>query len=178
MELHLTNLIPDQLIKALCNMLIHSLWQGLILASVTGLTVVLTKTASAALRYNLMIGLLILFSATIVFTFSTQLDIAGMKQAVSISITTKARLLQANNTHVIPTERSENILTNCINYFNTHSDTIVLIWLLIICARFVQLADGLHNIYHIKRTKVLTAGIYWDNKISELSDQRGSCCPK
>ena len=49
----------------------------------------------------------------------------------------------------------------------------VLIWFLIICARSIQFAAGLHNIYHIKRTKVLSAGIYWDNKIGELSDQLG-----
>jgi bla regulator protein BlaR1 len=170
MELHLTNMIPDQLIKALCNTLIHSLWQGLILAAVTGLTIVLTKKASAALRYNLMIGFLVLFSATTIFTFFTQLHFAEAKDAAPISITTKARLLQTTN-NVIPTEKPENILTNCINYFNTHSDTIVLIWFLIICARFVQLAAGLHNIYHIKKTKVLAAGTYWDNKISELSNQ-------
>ena len=173
MELHLTNLIPDQLIKALCNTLIHSLWQGLILAAITGLTIVLTKKASAALRYNLMIGFLVLFSATTVFTFFTQLHFAEVKEAAPISITTKAQLLQATDNNIVPTEKPDNILTNCINYFNTHSDTIVLIWFLIICARFVQLAAGLHNIYHIKRTKVLAAGSYWDNKISELSNQLG-----
>ncbi|HSY75653.1 MAG TPA: M56 family metallopeptidase, partial [Bacteroidia bacterium] len=171
MELHLTNLVPDQLIKALCNTLIHSLWQGLILAAVTGLTIVLTKKASAALRYNLMIGFLVLFSVTTVFTFFTQLHLAEVKKVAHITITTKAQLLQATN--VVPIEKPDTILTNCINYFNVHSDTIVLIWFLIICARFMQLAAGLHNTYHIKRTKVLAAGNYWDNKISELSDQLG-----
>jgi bla regulator protein BlaR1 len=69
MELHLTNLVPDQLIKALCNTLIHSLWQGLILAAIAGLVIVSTKKSSAALRYNLMIGLLIAFSAAAIVTF-------------------------------------------------------------------------------------------------------------
>jgi beta-lactamase regulating signal transducer with metallopeptidase domain len=173
MELHLTNLIPDQLIKALCNTLIHSLWQGLILATFTGLTVVLTKKASAALRYNLMIGFLVLFSVTTVFTFFTQLHFAEAKKAAPIAFTSQAQLFQAPNNNEIPTEKPENIVSNCMNYFNTHSDTIVLIWFLIICARLVQLAAGLHNIYHIKRTKVLLAGTYWDNKIGELSNRLG-----
>src|SRR6202012_1639904 len=102
-----------------------------------------------------------------------QLHFAEVKDAATVSITTKAQLLQATINNIVATERHENILTNCINYFNTHSDTIVLIWFLIICARFVQLAAGLHNIYHIKRTKVLAAGTYWDNKIGELSNQLG-----
>jgi hypothetical protein len=51
----------DQLMGALCNMLIHSLWQGLILAAVAGLIVVCTKKASPTLRYNLLVGALLLF---------------------------------------------------------------------------------------------------------------------
>src|ERR1700749_3333115 len=117
MELHLTNLIPDQLIKALCNTLIHSLWQGLILAAITGLTIVLTKKASATLRYNLMIGFLVLFSATTVFTFFTQLHFAEVKEAAPITITTQAQLLQATNGNVVTAEKPENIISNCINYF-------------------------------------------------------------
>src|SRR5258708_35057099 len=81
MELHLTNLVPDQIVKALCNTLIHSLWQGLILAAVAGLTIVLTKKASAAFRYNLMIGLLALFSLAITFTIFSQLNFAGATKA-------------------------------------------------------------------------------------------------
>src|ERR1700761_2608692 len=108
MELPLTNLVPDQLIKALCNTLIHSLWQGLILAAITGLAIVLTKKASAALRYNLMIGLFVLFGATTVFTFFTQLHFAEAKETAFLSITTKTQLLPANNNNVVPTEKPEN----------------------------------------------------------------------
>ena len=82
MELHLTTLVPNQLIKALCNTLIHSLWQGLILAAIAGLTIVLTKKARAAFRYNLMIGLLVLFSVAITVTFFTQLNFAAATNAV------------------------------------------------------------------------------------------------
>jgi bla regulator protein BlaR1 len=122
---------------------------------------------------NLMIGFLILFGVAIGFTFFTQLYFTGAKEVTPITITIRAQLMQAANGNVAAAEKPESILTNCVNYFNTHSDTIVLIWLLIICARFVQLAAGLHSIYHIKRTKVLAAGIYWDNKISNLSNQLG-----
>src|ERR1700749_1263668 len=160
MELHLTNLVPDQIVKALCNTLIHSLWQGLILAALTGLTIVLNKKARAALCYKLMIGLLVLFTAGITFTFFTQLPAATIKQATPITITTQTQIFQAAPTQVIVTEKPQSILSNCIGFFNSHSDTVVLIWFLIICARFVQLAAGLHTIYHIKRQQVLSAGKY------------------
>ena len=172
MELHLTNLVPDQIIKALCNTLIHSLWQGLILAAVTGLTIVLTKKASAALRYNLMISFLVLFSAAITFTFFSQLHFST-QETNHIATTGKVFTYQLAPGDVATGKSQQNIINNCISYFNTHSDTIVLIWFLIICARCVQLGAGLHNIYYIKRTKVISAGTYWDNKIAELSKQLG-----
>src|ERR1700743_2081209 len=173
MELHLTNLVPDQIVKALCNTLIHSLWQGLILAALTGLAIVLTKKASAALRYNLMIGLLVLFTAGITFTFFTQLHTADIRQTTPITITNQTQVFQAVPTQVIVTKKPESILSNCIGFFNAHSDTVVLIWFLIICARFVQLAAGLHTIYHIKRKQVLSAGMYWNDQIRILSEQMG-----
>jgi bla regulator protein BlaR1 len=174
MELHLTNLVPDQLIKALCGTLIHSLWQGLILAALTGMIIVLTKKTSAAIRYNLMIGLLVLFSTATTVTFFVELHLAGSKEASPIAInTTTVQQVQASPDHAIAAEKSVNILSNCINYFNTHSDTIVLMWFLIICARCVQLAAGLHNIYYFKRTKVLSAGTYWNDKVIELSHNLG-----
>jgi len=172
MELHPTNLVPDQIIKALCNTLIHSLWQGLILAAVTGLTIVLTKKASAALRYNLMISYLVLFSAAITFTFFSQLHFST-QEASHVSNFGKVYTYQAMPGNTVTENNPQSIISNCISYFNTHSDTIVLIWFLIICARCVQLAAGLHNVYYIKRTKVISAGTYWDDKIAQLSNQLG-----
>jgi hypothetical protein len=38
-----------------------------------------------------------------------------------------------------------------ISYFNTHYSIIVLIWFLIICAKIVQMAVGLHAVFHLKQ---------------------------
>src|ERR1700744_2466383 len=63
----------DQLIKALCNTLLHSLWQGILLAIVAGLIVVLTKRSRAQTRYNLLVSALLLFTAGAMATFALQL---------------------------------------------------------------------------------------------------------
>src|SRR5476649_1760153 len=64
--------IADQIIKALCNTLVHSLWQGLLLAAMAGLIVIFTKRSSSALRYNLLISALALFAVGAVITFMVQ----------------------------------------------------------------------------------------------------------
>ena len=51
----------SDLIQAFNWTLIHSLWQGLILAVLTGLVLWLTQKSRPALRYNLLVGLMLLF---------------------------------------------------------------------------------------------------------------------
>src|ERR1700712_2140944 len=163
MELHLTNRVPDQLIKALCNTLIHSLWQGLILAAIAGLVIIATKKSGAALRYNLMIGLLIVFSAAATVTFFMQLEKAGRTNATPLTVIATSPVSQIATVNVKPIEKTGSLLANCVNYFNMHSDTVVLIWFLIICARCIQFGAGLHHIYYIRRTKVLSPGSLWED---------------
>ncbi len=40
------NVIPDTILRAVCWSLLHSLWQGLIFAVVSGVIMVLTKKAA------------------------------------------------------------------------------------------------------------------------------------
>jgi bla regulator protein BlaR1 len=51
----------QSVVNALCWTLIHSLWQGLVLAILTGIVLVVTRKSAPALRYNLFTGLLLLF---------------------------------------------------------------------------------------------------------------------
>src|SRR5258708_30626565 len=57
------------MIQAICWMLIHSLWQGLLLTLLTGIVLAYTKRSPAALRYNLLSGLFFLFLAGCALTF-------------------------------------------------------------------------------------------------------------
>ncbi len=76
MEASTTNtLLSDHIIKALCNTLMHSLWQGIVLALLTGAIIIFTKKASAAYRYNLLVGALtLLFAGGVTVTFMFQLQ--------------------------------------------------------------------------------------------------------
>lgn len=173
MELNLTNLVPDQIIKALCNTLIHSLWQGLILAVITGLAIVLTKKSSAALRYNLMLSFLLLFAAATVSTFVIELTPSAKSIAVKQTLNTPAQQLQAPNIQAVYTDKPGNLIATGIGYFTSHADVIVLIWFLIICARCIQFAAGLQHVYYLRRNKTIAAGAYWERKINGLANSMG-----
>src|SRR5215469_16397234 len=81
------------LIRALSWTLIHSLWQGLLIALIAGVVILFTRKATAALRYNLLSILFFLFLTVVVYTFlrqwhsvpvSERLGVISDTQAVSI----------------------------------------------------------------------------------------------
>jgi beta-lactamase regulating signal transducer with metallopeptidase domain len=167
-------LLGDHLIKALCNTLMHSLWQGILLAVITGAIIVFTKKASAAYRYNLLIGALMLFAFGVTATFIWQMRSPAANGAsyVYYSAGARANAIQTTAADAISTTPVPgNITATVIGYFNTHYNIIVLIWFLIICAKSVQMAVGLHHILHLKRTKVFKVGEDWENRLLQLAKQ-------
>jgi len=62
----------SHLVNALCNTLVHSLWQGILLAAAAGLIVLATRRTTTALRYNLLVSALTIFAAGVVLTFVLQ----------------------------------------------------------------------------------------------------------
>jgi len=168
------SLLTDQLIKALGNTLIHSLWQGILLAIAGGLIIVFTKRSSAALRYNLLIGAMLLFTCGIIVTFITQLQplhtntaiYQSGKAAVNLPVVNDAPSPTIN--HVTEQQSATGVLTG---FLNKNCNTIVLIWFLIICIKGVKLAVGGYEVYHLKHSKVYSVSAYWDNRLAHLSAQ-------
>jgi bla regulator protein BlaR1 len=156
----------DRFISVLCNTLLHSLWQGLILAAVTGLIVLFTRKSSAAMRYNLLISALALFAIGVGLTFAMQIqesqplvtstivgdNLAGTG-AIDINITTPARFTE-----------------NVFDYLNQHHNTIITIWFLIICVKSIQLVVGLLGVRRLKHTKVNQINLDWYNRLQQLAD--------
>jgi len=163
--------IADQIIKALCNTLVHSLWQGLLLAAVAGLIVIFTKRSSSAIRYNLLISALALFAVGTVITFMVQFNsgynvdvIAG--QPVNFIPQNTFAIAQPFHNSAIQSESMASILSG---YLNTYHNSIVLIWFLIICAKSMQLGVGLYGTYQLKRVNVVAAGSYWTERVQQLA---------
>src|ERR1700749_3912799 len=75
-----TPYISDHTIHAICWTLIHSLWMGLAIALLSGLVIALTRRSGAALRYNLLCGILVLFTLSVSITFCIEMWTPGIQQ--------------------------------------------------------------------------------------------------
>ncbi|HVV70648.1 MAG TPA: hypothetical protein VHI52_03975, partial [Verrucomicrobiae bacterium] len=67
-------ILSDGAAKAVCWTLVHSIWQGIAAALVAGTIILCTRKRAAALRYNLLTAVLLLFVSGTAFTFCNELS--------------------------------------------------------------------------------------------------------
>jgi len=178
--------ITDGLLSALCNTLLHSLWQGIILAALAGIIIISTRKASSALRYNLLVSVLLLFAMGVAGTFVWQYErVARLGVAISPMSYTHIYTPHVNVPHVnepnadVPPVRvfingRQQTLPDFGerwgNFLTDHHDSIVFIWFLIVCARSLQLAFGLYGTYRLRRVNVFAVNSQWTESLQKLAD--------
>ena len=166
--------ISDRLIGALCNTLLYSLWQGILLAVTAGLIIVCTRKAASALRYNLLVLALLLFAVSVAITFAVSLtpppDVAHITQpSRKMNYTVVAATSPA-----LVTAAPKPVFTDQVSaYLNNHHNTIVLVWFLIICARSLQLGIGLYGTYLLRRVRASAAKDHWPERMQQLAAALG-----
>jgi len=161
MENNLQQLLPENIAQVICRILLHSLWQGLVLAILIGAAMLFTQKSSAAKRYKLLVGLLCLFTLSFIFTLVMALN----------SHTNLSPVIQNNS----PGNSGDiwELLNYNLLYIQKHADIIVLIWLLVFCLRSFKMMFGLYALERLKRTKVSRIGAEWEQKVSALAQTMG-----
>lgn len=148
----------EEILKALCRTFIHSLWQGLGFALLTGLLLLFTRRSSPALRYNLLALLLLCFVMITGFTFYLQMpDASGAANTVP--------LLPSANTTIV----NNNLQQQFFGYCDAHAPLLVLFWFIVFMVKFVKMIGGLLYIKRIRSYGVSPAGEFWDDKLKVLA---------
>ncbi|MDB5150760.1 MAG: hypothetical protein JWQ57_4780 [Mucilaginibacter sp.] len=170
MDATVVKALPDYLVKALCSTLIHSLWQGVVLAALAGIIVVCTRQSSAARRYNLLMAGLAIFAFTVAFTFVHEVR----QKKTTLPLITGGQAIIVANTAVtqqaVPKTNDYQVISR---FLNDHSGSIVFVWLLVVMARVLQLLTGLHSLYYLRRRQVLAVSEAWENQVKQLALQLG-----
>lgn len=159
--LFLTDLPAGKVIQAFCWVLIHSLWQGLLFTTITGMVMMLTARSGAALRYNIISVLFFLFITACGFTFIRELNYTVVQ----------ATMLHYAN----PVDINENSLQyffkRFINYASSNASLIVMFWFIIFCLKAVKMVIALIYNKQVKNHKIQIASAYWKNKITGLCEK-------
>jgi bla regulator protein blaR1 len=161
----------EEFIQALTWTLLHSLWQGMLLAMIAVCIIFVTKKTTASVRYNLLTVAILIFLTAMAVTFNGQLVKAKLVlhtvQPMPVSETA------ANEKVVtIPDSNHELSITEKVTLFvAANANRIIFIWLLVIGFQFIRLAAGLYNVHRIRSTQIFSAGDYWNNRIQDLGNR-------
>ena len=163
------------LTRALCLMLVHSLWQGFLAAVIAGIIILCTRKSTAALRYNLLMLDLLVFLTLTGFTFSHELAGSGSRIVSGGKVIIEETRMLAGIQMNVPAGagRSATWMGRVSSFLNRHSSGIVLIWMFCLLGQLVRLTGGLYQLGRLRRYRVFPAGDGWKERMSALMARLG-----
>jgi beta-lactamase regulating signal transducer with metallopeptidase domain len=146
------------MVQAICWTLVHSLWQGLVFAMATGLAMLLTRRANAAVRYNILCGLFLLFlvvcAGTFVYEWGETEEAAAPGAFVFVGQAREWTMALAS-------------------YCSEHAVPIVWVWLFVFMVKTLRMLGSLLYMQRIRHYGISTAPAGWQQKVDDLSRQLG-----
>lgn len=163
-------IFPHPLVQALYLTLVHSLWQGLLLAAVTGLIILGTKHASAARRYNLLTAALLLFITGSVITF-----IRSWAPQEIEKVTTAAAAYGGTGLAATPAAITGETgwVQGLIDFCNRNAGNIVLLWLAIVGIRSLSLIAGVRSLRRLRYSADFGVEPVWAHVVRDLANRTG-----
>lgn len=157
--------ISEELIYALGWTVVHSIWQGLLVAIIMALVMQSMQKSSAKLRYEVAsISLFLVF----VFSFSTFIllyDGISQKEFGEITLIGHA----SSENAALTGSFFQSTVQTCIDYFNNHLSLIVVIWLIGVTFFLLRLVGGLTYVQIIKYRNNQPLPAYWQKKLAALT---------
>jgi len=172
---------PINITQALCLTLVHSLWQGLLAAVAAGIIILCTRRSKAAVRYNLLTAVLVLFLLGTALTFFREAAGSnGPGGAVGAWVEGKVSGLEETGvlSGIQPqvhagVERSTGILGQVGDFLTLHASTVVLVWMLCLLGQLVQLMGGFYQLGRLRRRRVFDPGALWQERLQLLAVRLG-----
>ena len=170
------SLFREDIVRALFWTLIHSLWQGMALAILTGLVILFTRKSVPALRYNVLLGLFCLSLAAAGVTFFLQ--VRGARAGSD-----GPAVVPVNVAPALPVETP--VMNNLyagveqpwtgrlVNYLNQRADIMVAIWMIILFIRLVKLLSDLGAVQRLRYYRTSVADESWRRRVRELAQRIG-----
>lgn len=160
--------ISEELIYALGWTVVHSIWQGLLIAIIMALVMQSMQKSSAKLRYEVAgISLFLVF----VFSLSTFILLFDGVSQKGFGEITLIGHMSSENAAVVTSSFFQNTVQTCIDYFNSHLPVIVTIWLIGVAFFLVRLVGGLAYVQRLKKYNNKPLSAYWQNKLTSLSEK-------
>lgn len=175
------NFFGKEITEAIGWFIVHSLWQGILIAVLIGITLIVLKRSSAQFRYYFsFLSLLVLVVASSI-TFNKALKYANEKIELKQSIVNNPGYLSEFIKDNQLTNLSEPTLTDKSHFkakrvlrrieIQKHFSWIVSIWMIGLLFYFVRIVIGFLNHYRLVRSGRDEIGNTWNRKLREFIDR-------
>jgi len=167
MHLLLISETMNKMITAFSWMLIHSLWQGLLLSVIAGALLMLTKRTSAAHRYNSMLLLFVIFIGLCGYTFFCEWQHTAVKSIVpgiAGGIGTGVSSLFSIDIYNV-----KQFSKTFSDYFSANAPLIVMLWFVVFLFRSVKIISCLVYNHRVKHMQVYETEPFWTDAVSKFS---------
>ncbi|HEY4209281.1 MAG TPA: M56 family metallopeptidase [Puia sp.] len=148
------------MIQAICWTLVHSLWQGLLFALVAGVVLLLTRQASAAVRYNIVCILFFSFLAVCGATFLYEWAGVPAEDGTSVAAARGASRMAA-------------WIDALGRFCSDHAVPIVWGWLFVFSIRALHMVGGYLYAQRVRHYGISPAPGDWQEKVNKMSQQMG-----
>jgi beta-lactamase regulating signal transducer with metallopeptidase domain len=174
--MNLTQLMPENMMKAIGMALLHSLWQGALAAIILAVLMVLLKKQSSHLRYWASVGALavvvLLPLMTFLHEFHAQTDAYQKMQTVFSSMPSESSEKSFQDTAFLEKDGVFYVgFTSYTSYFQEHLPMIVTLWLMGVLILTLRLLGGLALVERMKNYKVTTVSNLWQKKVEDLASK-------
>lgn len=162
-------LFSEPVTNALGWALVHTLWQGALLALATALVLRLTQHQPASVRYGISIGALTLQFLTFLMTFWVCYE--PVRATMSISGEQQAPVVQTTLVMSLPS--TSHWLGELARGLNQYVPLLVMIWLCGTAVLLVRLVGGWVFVQRLTRRNHNPAPEAWQNYLSQVARQLG-----
>ncbi|MFC2134216.1 M56 family metallopeptidase [Bacteroidota bacterium] len=177
----LSNLVPDEIISALGWTIVHSLWQGALVAVMLASLLVIMRKTESRIRSLVSIGALVIFLALTVRTF---IDTYNQSTAVmgenfvlveetgtTLQQTESEETLTSNNEDESILSKFYSLASEAGSHFRKHLTIIVTVWLMGVLMLTLKLIGGFAYSERLKNYKTFPVSEKWNNKFKNLCNK-------
>ncbi len=174
---YLSSLISGPFIDALGWTLVHSIWQGALIASLVAIIMIMLRKGSAKSRYLVYFSSLILMLGISVATFIKVYDPADASEKIDtaqgVESINEDLFLAAHENSFTEESQFGKAKKAFAGYFERNFPLFVSLWFLGICFFLLKFLGGYAYSQRLKHYRTLEATKYWNRKVLILSHKIG-----
>lgn len=156
----------EAITRAISWTLLHSLWIGLIAAFLAGITILVTKKSPASRRYNILTGILFLFTGFMTMVAINEF-ISVFSNENSANLFSALAGVQTTGTAAGQHE-TFSFVNGAIDFFNRNASLLLVIWFLIFLVKLMRLIYSIAGLKRLRTESLLNAPEEWIEKLELL----------